>query len=207
MRSSVGGWVCSVSHMYACWGEGHQSFAVGSTPPPIIRSAPARHRPPPATRRSSKIDLAAAPQASSQGLTSTSRARTPWCCCFVRRLTVRDHDHIDIDTAASSTCHKPTTITATNDDRALHGSVPLSPRTSTSLYPTSRLVRFLTVADHTTTIHLPTRSRGPRRSKTEPGRQAWRFTPLQRIPNPGRSPGRNPDSQPQISSAVALPAA
>lgn len=34
--------------------------------------------------------------------------------------------------------------------------------------------------------------RGPRRSKTEPARKGWRFTPLQRIPNPGRSPGVNP---------------
>jgi hypothetical protein len=46
-----------------------------------------------------------------------------------------------------------------------------------------------------TTFHLPTRLRGPRRSKTDPGRQAWRFTPLQRIPIPGRSPGTNPCPQ------------
>jgi hypothetical protein len=90
--------------------------------------------------------------------------------------------------------HKPSR-SRNHDDRALHGPVPLSSRTSTFRYPASRTGRFLTVADHTTTPHLPTRLRGPRRSKTEPGRQAWRFTPLQRIPNPGRSPGTSPQRQ------------
>ena len=60
-----------------------------------------------------------------------------------------------------------------------------------SLHET-RTGRFLTVVAHPTTFHLPTRLRGPRRSKTEPGRQAWRFNPLQRIPYPGRSPGKSP---------------
>ncbi len=67
----------------------------------------------------------------------------------------------------------------------------LVPNLNISL-PRQQAGRFLTVADHTTTIHLPIRSRGPRRSKTEPARKGWRFTPLQRIPNPGRSPGVSP---------------
>ena len=70
---------------------------------------------------------------------------------------------------------------------------------ASSLHGT-RTARFLTAVARPTTSVPSTRLRGPRRSKTEPGRQAWRFIPLQRIPHPGRSPGTNPDPKQTSSS-------
>jgi hypothetical protein len=86
-----------------------------------------------------------------------------------------------------------------HDHRVLRRSQP----TPTPPRPyTTRTGRFLTVVARPTNTIFPTCSRGPRRSKTDPGRQAWRFTPLQRIPNPGRSPGPNPHLQPSTARFI-----
>jgi hypothetical protein len=108
-----------------------------------------------------------------------------------------DTDRTEIEVVLVSTCHKPQRLHPPRSRPAFvpNLNIPL---------PRQQAGRFLTVVDHTTTIHLPIRSRGPRRSKTEPARKGWRFNPLQRIPNPGRSPGVSPVlATPQIRVTAA----
>lgn len=61
----------------------------------------------------------------------------------------------------------------------------------------------LTVVDHHHNHSSIYTSHGPRRSKPYPARQGWRVNPLQRILNPGRSPGTNPHTAHENHKATA----
>ena len=141
------------------------------------------------------------PSVSWPWIQSYGQLKTDSSCSSPLRLRTLDHVQIAPLGAAVLSRHTNTGEPALRSIRRsrdrLTGTTTIECCGVRCLYP-PRLVptrkrtgRFLTVVAHPINTHSSKRLHGPRRSKTEPGRQAWRFTPLQRIPHPGRSPGNS----------------
>jgi hypothetical protein len=74
--------------------------------------------------------------------------------------------------------------------------------TPSHLYTKLGLGGFLTVVARTTTFHLPIPLARAATVKNRTRPSGLAVTPLQRIPNPGRSPGTNPDLRRSANDAV-----